>query len=118
MKFFTHFKDNKSEVTQDEYVAMVHMLGFITQEGFYPGNFRSNGLEGLIEGYDTFTVSWWSDLHCRASVDKLPFDYRTVSESPTNLRAKFSTQIKAESSEAASAILKHFLPQAEIARVK
>ena len=118
MKFFTHFKDNKSEVTQDEYVAMVHMLGLITQEGFYPGNFRSNGLEGLIEGYDTFTVSWWSDLHSMSGADKLPFDYRTISESPTNPRAKFSAQISAESSEAASAILKHFLPNAEIARVK
>lgn len=118
MKFFSYFNGSKLEVTEDEYVAMVHLLGFITPEGYYPGYFRSSNLEGQIEGYETYTVSWWSDTSTMAAVSKLPFSYRIVSESIRTMRAKFSAQICAESSEAASAILMHFLPNAQIARVK
>lgn len=117
MKFFSYFNGSKLEVTKDEYVAVVHLLGFITQEGYYPGHFRSSNLEGLIEGYETYNVSWWSDLSTMSDA-KLPFSYCTISESHLTARAKFAATISAESPEAASAILLHFIPSAQIARVR
>lgn len=118
MKFFTYFKGDKAEVTQDNYMEMVHTLGLITAEGFYPGSFRVNELSGEIEGYTVFTVSWWSDRISMENVAQLPFSFRVVSESLLTQRAKFSAHISAESPDAAKAILLHLLPGAEITRIK
>lgn len=116
MKFFLSFDGVESEITEDKYIEVVHSLNFITEDGFYPGSFRANALSGRIDGYKVFTITWWSV--CQKPEIKFPFPFRVISEALASSRVKCSAEISAESVVASRSILLHFMPSADIVRIK